>query len=173
MMKRLPLVLALGASLLSAGCGTESTAVPAAPASQIAAAPVAFNFPDLEGKQRHLTEWQGQVVLVNFWAPWCPPCRKEMPALMELQEKYAARGLAVVGVTIDTRENAQNFADSLGINFPILIGEEGGLELAQTLGNKVGALPYTVVLDRRGRAVYTHRSEITLQQAEQAILPLL
>ncbi|MEW6647952.1 MAG: TlpA disulfide reductase family protein [Pseudomonadota bacterium] len=165
-------VLALGAALLVAGCGTESNAVPVAPAPQ-AAAPIAFNFPDLEGKQRDMSEWSGQVVLVNFWAPWCPPCRKEMPALMELQEKYAARGLTVVGITIDTRENAQNFADSLGINFPILIGEEGGLELAQTLGNKVGALPYTVVLDRQGRAVYTHRSEITLQQAEQAVLPLL
>lgn len=171
-MHRLLPVLALGAILFTAGCGTESNAVPVAPAPQ-AAAPIAFNFPDLEGKQRDMSEWSGQVVLVNFWAPWCPPCRKEMPALMELQEKYAGRGLTVVGITIDTQENAQNFADSLGINFPILIGEDGGLELAQTLGNKVGALPYTVVLDRQGRAAYTHRSEITLQQAEQAALPLL
>lgn len=172
-MHRLLSVLALGAALFTAACGTETGAVPAAPASQAVATPIAFNFPDLEGKQRDMGEWSGQVVLVNFWAPWCPPCRKEMPALMELQEKYAGRGLTVVGITIDTRENAQNFADSLGINFPILIGEDGGLELAQALGNKVGALPYTVVLDRQGRAVYTHRSEITLQQAEQAVLPLL
>ncbi|WP_127475549.1 TlpA family protein disulfide reductase [Sulfurivermis fontis] len=172
-MHRLLPVLALGAVLFTAGCGSETSAVPAAPASHAAATPIAFNFPDLEGKQRHLNEWQGRVVLLNFWAPWCPPCREEMPALMELQEKYAARGLTVVGITIDTRENAQSFADSLGIDFPILIGEEGGLELAQTLGNKVGALPYTVVLDRQGRAVYTHRSEITLQQAEEAVLPLL
>lgn len=172
-MYRLLSVLALGAALFTTGCGTESNAVPTAPASQTAAAPVAFNFPDLDGKQRHLNEWAGQVVLVNFWAPWCPPCRKEMPALMELQEKYAPRGLTVVGITIDTRDNAQNFADSLGINFPIVIGEEDGLELAQTLGNKVGALPYTVVLDRQGRIAYTHRSEITLEQAEQAVLPLL
>ncbi len=172
-MYRLLPVLALGAVLLVAGCGSESTAVPAAPAPQATMAPIAFNFPDLDGKPRHLTEWQGQVVLVNFWAPWCPPCRKEMPALMELQEKHAARGLTVVGITIDTHDNAEAFADSLGINFPILIGEEGGLELAQTLGNKVGALPYTVVLDRQGRVAYTHRSEITLEQAEEAVLPLL
>lgn len=172
-MHRLLPVLALGTVLLTAGCGSETNAVPTAPASQTTAAPVAFDFPDLEGKQRHLSEWQGQVVLVNFWAPWCPPCRKEMPALMELQEKLAARGLTVVGITIDTHDNAEAFADSLGINFPILIGEDGGLELAQTLGNKVGALPYTVVLDRQGRVAYTHRSEITLEQAEQAVLPLL
>lgn len=171
-MRRLLPVLALGAALLVAGCGTETNAVPAAPTPQ-ATAPIAFNFPDLDGKQRHLTEWQGQVVLLNFWAPWCPPCRKEMPALMELQGKYAARGFTVVGITIDTHDNAQVFADNLGINFPILIGEEGGLELAQTLGNKVGALPYTVILDRQGRIAYTHRSEITLEQAEQAVLPLL
>jgi len=171
-MHRLLSVLALGATLFIAACGTEGNAVPAVPVGQ-AAAPVTFNFPDLDGKQRHLTEWQGQVVLLNFWAPWCPPCRKEMPALMELQEKYAARGLTVVGITIDTQDNAQAFADSLGINFPILLGEDGGLELAQTLGNKVGALPYTVLLDRQGHIAHTHRSEITLQQAEQMVLPLL
>lgn len=172
-MHRLLPVLALGAALFVAGCGAESSAVSSAPAAQTNNAPIAFNFPDLDGKLRHLTEWQGQVVLVNFWAPWCPPCRKEMPALMELQEKYAARGLTVVGIAIDTQDNAQAFADSLGINFPILLGEDGGLELAQTLGNKVGALPYTVLLDRQGHIAHTHRSEITLQQAEQMVLPLL
>lgn len=172
-MHRLPLIIALGITPFTVGCGTESDAVPAVPANQAAARPIAFNFPDLDGKSRQLDEWQGQVVLLNFWAPWCPPCRREMPALMELQEKYAGRGLSVIGITIDSRENAQNFADRLGINFPLLIGEDGGLELAQTLGNKAGTLPYTVVLNRQGHVAYIHRSEINLQQAEQAVLPLL
>lgn len=172
-MHRLLPVLALGAILFTAGCGSEDNALPAAPNVQVNTAPLAFDFPDLEGKPRQLKEWHGQVILLNFWAPWCPPCRKEMPALMELQDKYAQRGLTVVGITIDTQAHAEAFATPLGINFPILIGEDGGLELAGTLGNAAGALPYTVVLDRQGSVAYTHRGGLTLQQAEQAVLPLL
>lgn len=162
-----PIVLA--ASLL-AGCnqpsGSADAPAPAKPA-------VTFSLPDLEGKLHSAEQWHGKVVVLNFWAPWCPPCRKEMPALIELQQKYAAKGVTVVGITVDTTDNAQNFVDTLDINYPILIGEDKGITLAQSLGNTVGVLPYTVVLDRQGRVAYTHRSEITLQQAEAAITPLL
>ena len=168
-----PIVLVAGAALLGGCSQQESTASPALPPVAASAASLQFSFPDLEGKERQLREWQGQVVVLNFWAPWCPPCRAEMPALLELQQKHAAAGLAVVGITIDTQENAQNFVDEMGIDFPILIAEDRGIVLAQKLGNRVGVLPYTVVLDRQGQVVYTHRSEITLEQAEAAVLPLL
>jgi len=165
--------IVLGATLaLLGGCGqqTEATTAPVLPA---VAENIQFSLPDLEGKVRQLSEWQGQVVVLNFWAPWCPPCREEMPALVELQQKYAARGLSVIGITIDTRDNAQNFVDEMAIEFPILIGEDRGIVLAQNLGNRVGVLPYTVVLDRQGKVAYTHRSAITLEQAEAAVVPLL
>lgn len=172
-MYRLLPVLALGAALFVAGCSREDAAVPAAPASETATRPVAFNFPDLEGRQRQLQEWQGQVVLLNFWAPWCPPCRREMPALVELQQRYAGDGFTVLGITIDSEANARRFAATLDINFPLLIAEYNGLELARGLGNEAGALPYTVVLDRNGAIAHIHRSEITLEQAEQMVQPLL
>lgn len=167
-----PIVLAAVLSLLG-GCSQQETASTAPVPPAVSAESIQFTLPDLTGKERQLREWQGQVVVLNFWAPWCPPCREEMPALVELQQKYADRGLSVVGITIDSRENAQNFIDETGIKFPILIGEDRGIVLAQTLGNRVGVLPYTVVLDRKGQVAYTHRSQISLEQAETAVLPLL
>jgi len=132
-----------------------------------------FELPDLEGKLRSIGEWDGEVILLNFWAPWCPPCREEMPAFMELHDQYGGRGLAVVGVTIDTVENAQTFIDTLGVEYPILIGEERGIAISRDYGNKVGALPYTVIIDRNGRIRESHRNAISYTEAEKAILPLL
>lgn len=132
-----------------------------------------FNFPNLDGEPRSLKQWQGKVVMLNFWAPWCPPCRKETPAFIDLQEKYADKGFTIVGITVDTQENAQVFADTMGINYPILIAEDKGISLAKNYGNKVGALPYTVIIDRGGKVIYTHRSEITHEQAEKVLSKLL
>lgn len=133
----------------------------------------AFSLPDLEGKTQNLSQWQGQVVMVNFWAPWCPPCREEVPAFIELQEKYADKGFTIVGITVDTRDNAQTFADTMGINYPLLIAEEEGIDIAASYGNKVGALPYTALIDRQGNIAFTHRNELSFEEAEKAIQALL
>ncbi len=132
-----------------------------------------FTFVDLDGESRSLKQWQGKVVLLNFWAPWCPPCREEVPAFIELQEKYADRGFIIVGITVDTESNAQIFADTMDINYPVLIAEDKGIALAESYGNKVGALPYSAIIDRNGRVVSTHRSEMTLQDTEKRVLELL
>lgn len=176
-MKKSPIaaiVLVAGVTLLG-GCNQQAAETAAAVPRQPAPLPehVQFSLPDLAGKVRQLGEWQGQVVVLNFWAPWCPPCREEMPALVALQQKYAARGLSVIGITIDTRDHAQSFVDEMGIGFAILVGEDRGIVLARDLGNRAGVLPYTVVLDRQGKVAYTHPSVITLEQAEAAVMPLL
>lgn len=128
-----------------------------------------FTLNDLEGKSRSLSDWDQQVVLVNFWAPWCPPCREEVPDFIELQEKYAAQGFTIVGITVDTQENAQTFADTMGINYPVLIAEDAGIELAKKYGNKVGALPYTAVIDREGNITFRHRNALSYEAAETVI----
>jgi len=168
MLRRLSFLLLVA---LLGGCG-ETTSTATAPAKAAVAA-TDFSLPDLEGEQRSLQQWRGKVVMLNFWAPWCPPCRKEIPAFIELQEKYAARGFTIVGITLDTQENAQVFADTMGINYPVLIAEDKGIELAGNYGNTLGALPYTAIIDRQGHVVFTHRSELSLQQAESAISGLL
>ncbi len=168
MRRTLPLLFL--ATLLS-GCGESVSTSVAANTTSLQA--VDFTFPDLDGEERNLKQWQGKVVMLNFWAPWCPPCRKEVPAFIELQEKYADRGFTIVGITVDTQENAQVFADTMGINYPILIAEDKGIALAEDYGNKVGALPYTAIIDRQGKVISTHRSEVTREQAEKVLAELL
>jgi thiol-disulfide isomerase/thioredoxin len=170
-----PISLALATLLLLAACGEQPQggAATTAAAAGPAIARSDFTLPDLEQQPRRFAEWDGQVVLLNFWAPWCPPCREEVPAFIELQEKYGAQGFTIVGVTLDTRDNAQTFADTMGINYPVLIAEEEGITIAKHYGNRVGALPYSVLLDRDGRVVMTQRSELSLKAAEKALLPLL
>lgn len=170
MSRLLPLLLA---TVLLAGCGDEPPREQANAGANSAHSVIDFTLPDLEGTEQSLAQWKGQVVMVNFWAPWCPPCRDEVPAFIELQEKYADKGFTIVGITVDTAENAQTFADTMGINYPVLIAEDEGIEIAKKYGNRVGALPFTALLDRKGNIVFTHRNELTLEQAEEALQGLL
>lgn len=174
-------LLSIVALLLLSGCG-EQAATPGGTTSSPSSPSVAatnvvkrsdFSLPDLDGTIRHMHEWDGKVVMLNFWAPWCPPCKKEIPDFMALQDNYADQGFVVVGVTVDTHENAELFADSVGINYPILIAEEEGIELGKLYGNRVGALPFTVFIDREGHLGASFRTEVSYEDAEQALLPLL
>ncbi|MFO8024278.1 TlpA family protein disulfide reductase [Thiohalophilus sp.] len=132
-----------------------------------------FGLQDLQGDLRHVSEWDGEVVMVNFWATWCPPCRREIPAFIELQEKYAEQGFTIVGIAIDTKQNASDFVDPMGVNYPILIGDKDGIALSKEYGNRMGVLPYTVIVDRDGKITETHRNELTFEDAEAMIKPLL
>lgn len=132
-----------------------------------------FSLKDLDDKSRSIKEWDGKVLMINFWATWCPPCRKEIPAFIELQEAYKDKGFVVIGVAIDTKDNVIDFVDPMGVNYPILIGNENGISLAKAYGNRHGALPYTVFVDRSGKITETHSAELTFQQAEDIIKPLL
>lgn len=115
-----------------------------------AAALLATPLPGLDGQPRRLSDWQGKVVLCNFWATWCAPCRKEIPMLVDLRERYLARGFEVVGIAVDNADKVKEFAAKYAISYPILIAEAAGLDLMRNLGNTAGALPFTVMLDSRG-----------------------
>ena len=119
--------------------------------SGAAGALAAVTLPDLDGRPQRLEQWRGKVVVVNFWATWCAPCREEIPLLIKLQKKYGAEGLQLVGVAIDQAEKVRPYAAELGMNFPILMGGVETIELSRTLGNRAGVLPFTVILGRDGR----------------------
>jgi thiol-disulfide isomerase/thioredoxin len=116
----------------------------------VAAELLATPLPDLSGRPRRLAEWQGKVVLCNFWATWCAPCRKEIPMLVSLRNEYASQGFEVVGIAVDNPAKVREFSSKYSISYPILIAEASGLDLIRTLGNTAGALPFTVMLDRNG-----------------------
>jgi len=132
-----------------------------------------FSLPDLEGRLRQVSEWDGKVLVVNFWATWCPPCRKEMPAFIALQEKYAAQGLQFIGIALDETDKVQDFVDTLGVEYPILVGGKQAERVSVAYGNRFGALPYTVIIDKNKNIINMHRGELTQAQAEQQIKHLL
>lgn len=132
-----------------------------------------FSLKDVDGQARSVGEWDGQVLVLNFWATWCPPCRKEMPAFIDLQDEFGGQGLQFVGIAIDDLEDVRKFAAEIGVNYPILVGDQDAIEVSQAYGNGIGALPYTVVIDRGGRIVYTKPGELSREQAHAVVSGLL
>jgi len=132
-----------------------------------------FTLTDVDGGKHNISEWDGKVLIVNFWATWCPPCRREIPAFIALQEKYEGKGFTIVGVALDSKQAAIDYVDPMGINYPILVGETEGIAISQQYGNMLGVLPYTVVIDRQGIIRHTLAREVHLEEAEILISPLL
>ena len=133
----------------------------------------AFSLADIEGKVRDSREWDGKVRVINFWATWCPPCRSETPMFVEMQEKYGAAGLQFIGIAIDDADKVLDFMDTYGINYPMLIGDDDAIAVAKRYGNRFGALPYTVIVDRSGRIRHVQRGELKREVAEQVFRKLL
>ena len=130
--------------------------------------------PDLDGKMHTLHEWSGKVIMLNFWASWCSPCQYEIPEFIEYQEKYADKGLQLVGIGVDEARKLKNVARTLGINYPVLAIEEGrGAVLMREWGNRTGIIPYTVIIDREGRIRYIHRGQMGEYTFSRYVLPLL
>ena len=128
-------------------------AAPAAEDGGALATLMTARFPDLEQRARSVDEWRGRVIVVNFWATWCTPCREEIPLFVKLQKKYGERGLQFVGIAIDDPAKIRPFAAELGMNFPILVAGVDAIDLARKLGNRVGVLPFTLVITRDGKVV--------------------
>jgi thiol-disulfide isomerase/thioredoxin len=108
--------------------------------------------PDLQGRTHRLTEWSGQPLIINFWATWCEPCRREIPLLLQLRQQRAAEHLQVVGIAVDTRDAVSQYAGKTGIDYPVLVGEQGGLAAVNAFGMDT-VLPFSVFVDRLGRIV--------------------
>lgn len=133
----------------------------------------AFELTDTEGNIVNTNSLKGKVLLVNFWATWCPPCKREMPAFIELQAQYAQQGFQILGVALDDEDSVRDFADTLGVNYPVMAAEYDGLMLSREYGNHIGALPYSVFVDRNGTIIATKAGELSRRQVEEAIRPLL
>ncbi len=134
-----------------------------------------FRLKDLDGLPREIGEWDGHPLIVNFWASWCLPCRREIPAFIELQKRYGPEGLRFIGIAVDERPAVRTYAEGLGIefNYPVLVGTEEAIEVARDYGNEAGILPYTVAIDRSGRIVQVQFGEFPLKDIEALIESLI
>ena len=116
---------------------------------------LALSLPDPSGRSQPLNQWKGKVLVVNFWATWCTPCREEMPEFVKAQRELGSQGLQFVGIAVDEPDKAERFASDIGLNYPVLIGGYGAIELSRTLGNRVVALPFTIIVDRQGHVAHS------------------
>jgi thiol-disulfide isomerase/thioredoxin len=139
---------------------------PAATADAIPETLPDFTLGDLAGKPTSIRSWPGKSMIVNFWATWCGPCRREIPLLRELQKQHGAEGFQIVGVAVDIREDVIKYAQEIGIDYPVLIGEQDGLDAVNKFGQGSIGFPFTVFTDNQGRIVLFHLGEIRKEQAD-------
>ncbi len=133
----------------------------------------AFHYVDLDGNTRQSAEWQDKIVVLNFWATWCPPCRTETPVFVELQREYQADNVQFIGIAVDDRALVQTFADTYGINYPILLGDLAAMDLSRKLGNRFEALPHTVVIAPGGKVAFQHHGGISRAELQPVLQRLI
>lgn len=140
--------------------------------SEISSLP-AVSLPDLSGKSHDLSEWQGKIRIINFWATWCPPCRKEIPDLIALQQAYADKGVIVLGIAIDDQRAVNEFLQDTHVNYPILMASEVGITLMTQLGNTLNVLPFTLIADQQGKILHRQYGEFSKDKIIDIINPIL
>jgi thiol-disulfide isomerase/thioredoxin len=147
---------AVGAAALLAGTllwlGSRPAEAPAAPGIAPAAL-FAAAFTDSAGRPQSLGQFQGKLVVLNFWATWCAPCREEMPAFTRLQARWASRNVQFVGLSGEEPERVAQFANALRINYPLWTGGDAVGDLSRRLGNRLGVLPHTAILGPDGQVL--------------------
>jgi thiol-disulfide isomerase/thioredoxin len=126
---------------------------------------------DLQGHTFRLSDYKGKVVLINFWATWCPPCRAEMPDLIKMQREYRGRGLQVIGITYppQTAGEVRRFIRKLRVNYPVAIGTKE----TKALFDQGETLPVTIIIDREGNFRELIEDILLPEEFEQKIKPLL
>lgn len=156
-----------------AACILTLAMLGALPAANAGDAVPTFKLPGMDGKQHELVEWRNKVVLLNFWASWCSPCQTEIRDLVAFQTEYGAQGLQIVGIGLDDEKKLRNVQRSLGINYPVLVDNSSGPTVMEGLGNHEGVVPYSVLISREGKVLYTHMGLLDKEIFAKEVLPRL
>jgi thiol-disulfide isomerase/thioredoxin len=119
-----------------------------------------FTLPDLDGTPRSIADWTDQTLIINFWATWCAPCRKEMPLLQQVHSERAGQQFAVIGIAIDRPEPVRTFVAEAGVTYPILVGQQDAMAVAESFGRQFVGLPLSVVSLPGGEIVKLHLGEL-------------
>ncbi|MGB0134642.1 TlpA family protein disulfide reductase [Dokdonella sp.] len=130
--------------------------------------------PDRNGSMRQLSEWRGKLIVLNFWASWCGPCREEMPMLDAMRTQYANRDVEVIGIAAEEAPAALSFLEHNPVSYPILINSPAdAADFSLRLGNTQGVLPYTALIDRDGSILATRMGNFSQAALEEWIAPYL
>ena len=174
---RIALIVAVAVAAAAAGVltrqSTNSTAAAAELADDAHQALFSITLPDLEGRNQSLEQWQGKVLVVNFWATWCPPCIKEIPEFAAVSRRHADGPVQFVGISIDRLEAVRQFASDYDVPYPLLIGAPNTLEVARAFGNTAQALPFTVIVGRDGKISEVKLGTLSESDLERRIQALL
>lgn len=133
----------------------------------------AATFADQEGTAQPLSQWRGKILVVNFWATWCPPCREEMPELSEFQQRFHSKNVAVLGIATDEVEKIRAFVRESPTHYPLLSGDFQAMALAESFGNAKGILPYTVLINAQGKIIRTYLGRLDMKILEQDIASII
>lgn len=132
-----------------------------------------FHLKDLAGKEYTINSWPDKLLLINFWATWCPPCRKEIPGFIRLQKKYQDAGLQIVGISIDNPEAVARYWQEMKINYPLLLADTETHDLMAAFGNVRGGLPFSVLITADGEIAATRVGVYEEAELEILLPPLL
>ena len=124
---------------------------------------------DYEGKPQAFSQWKDKILVINFWATWCAPCREEMPYFSRISENYAAKGVQFVGISTDTPSTVRLFAQQHGVSYPLLIGGPQVIALSTELGNTQSGLPFTLILGRNREALLTRTGRLAAVELENVL----
>lgn len=129
--------------------------------------------PNENGVIQNLSQYKGKVIVLNFWATWCPPCREEMPELDALYKKYQSQNVVVIGIAAEELATMRQYAINSPVSYPLLAGDMEAIGLASLLGNAQGALPYTVIINTNGLVESVYLGRISVPKLEKTIDKLL
>ena len=133
----------------------------------------AANFPNELGKNQALKQYENKIIVLNFWASWCEPCREEMPELSALHNEYKHRNVVVLGMAIEDVAAVNDFLKETKVSYPLFAADIQGMEIASQLGNNKGVLPYTVIISSNGSVVKSFFGRVTKALIEKTLQPLL
>lgn len=131
-----------------------------------------FTLPDLDDRPRSIREWSGSPLILNFWATWCAPCRREMPLLQEFHDRSDTGGLTVIGIALDNPRDARRFVTEVGITYPNLYGETEGAEIADSMGDSFVGLPFSAFVGPGGEIVALRAGELHADELERIVTDL-
>lgn len=153
-----------------AAMGPTENSSPSTPTEQF----FTLSLPDAQGNMQNVSQYKGKIVVLNFWASWCPPCREEMPELSQLHQKYQNKNVVVLGVAIDDLDAVKEFLKSAPVSYPVLVAKSERMDLSNQLGNDQDVLPYTLIINTDGTVAKNYFGRINeplLETTIDALLP--